>query len=70
MIELTIADMTTGKERGKLAIKPDFICSVCEEQLNNNDKTMITKIDVVVGSAWNSYWVTESYDRVLRLAKL
>ena len=66
MIELTNVNVGTNKEEGKLALKDGSVFSV--KEVVNGDNSY-TEVSVSDGNMWQSYCVSESYDRVLRLSR-
>lgn len=65
MIELTSIETIEGKEIGKLSIREDLVIAVAEEVLSSNKK-IVTRVDLSSHGFMQTYWVKESYDRVLR----
>jgi hypothetical protein len=66
MIELTNVNIGNGEEEGKLALREGSIFSV--KQCSSGDNSY-TEVSVSDGNMWQSYCVSESYDRVLRLSR-
>ena len=73
MIELTSVDMMTGEKLSKLAIIENRIISVEEvivKKSYEKEGFAYTNVCIEINGSWKDYSVFESYDRVLRLAKL
>lgn len=73
MIELTQINTETGELRGKISINENIIFLVSEQSTYNglrstSNDILYTCVEICNGSFTKELCVSESYDRVLRLA--